>query len=162
MWINQPRSSRTMAPRLQGDLPCLVRLVTHSSSALSLLLLFASVGALVFFNQPAPASAAGNAAAKKTPNPTPTVTATTPPPTPSFTPTPCPSCQGGLPTHLLTGYWQDFTNSATPLPLRAVNPYYTIVAIAFASSGSQAGQITFSIDAKLASARPISRRVRMD
>jgi chitinase len=57
-----------------------------------------------------------------------------------------------LPTHLLTGYWQDFTNSARPLRLSAVNPYYTIVAVAFASSGSQAGQVSFSIDAKLASA----------
>lgn len=36
--------------------------------------------------------------------------------------------------------------------LSAVNPYYAIVAVAFASSGSQAGQITFRIDAKLASA----------
>lgn len=121
--------------------------------ALLLLLLLGSVGTLVFFNQPAYAFAAGNAAAKKTPTPTSTLTSTpTPLPTPSFTPTPCPSCPGGLPKHLLTGYWQDFTNSATPLPLSAVNPYYTIVAVAFASSGSQAGQITFSIDAKLASA----------
>lgn len=126
--------------------------------ALILLLLLGSVGTLVLFNQPAHAfaagnAAAGNAAAKGTPTPTPTLTSTpTPLPTPSFTPTPCTSCMGGLPKHLLTGYWQDFTNSATPLPLSAVNPYYNIVAVAFASSGSQSGQITFSIDAKLASA----------
>lgn len=121
--------------------------------ALLLLLLLGSVGTLVFFNQSAPAFAARNAGAKKTPTPTSTLTSTpTPPPTPSFTPTPCTSCPGGLPEHLLTGYWQDFTNSAAPLPLSAVNPYYNIVAVAFASSGSQSGQITFSIDAKLSSA----------
>jgi hypothetical protein len=121
--------------------------------ALILLLFIGSVGILVFVNQPATAFGARNAAAKKTPTPTSTLTSTpTPLPTPSFTPTPCTSCPGGLPKHLLTGYWQDFTNNATPLRLSAVNPYYNIVAVAFASSGSQAGQITFSIDAKLASA----------
>jgi chitinase len=154
MWINQPRFSRMKVPRLVARRFAMSRSARHALVfALILFLLLGSVGTLVLFNQSAHAFAAGNAAAKRTPTPTSTLTSTpTPLPTPSFTPTPCTSCTGGLPKHLLTGYWQDFTNSATPLPLSAVNPYYNIVAVAFASSGSQAGQITFSIDAKLASA----------
>lgn len=90
-----------------------------------------------------------------TPTPTPTNTAT-PTPTPTNTatptPTPCTSC-GGLPSHLITGYWQDFTNGATPLPLRAVNSNYTIIAVAFANADpNNPGGVTFSIDSGLASA----------
>ncbi len=61
-------------------------------------------------------------AGSSTPTPTPTQTTTptatptqtaTPSPTPvTPTPTPCTTC-GSLPKHLLTGYWQDFTNGAT-------------------------------------------------
>jgi chitinase len=83
-----------------------------------------------------------------TPTPTPTSTAT---PTP--TPTPCTNCGGSLPRHILTGYWQDFTNGATPLRLSAINTYYNLIAVAFANADpSRPGAVTFSIDSGLASA----------
>src|SRR5579875_1113059 len=93
-----------------------------------------------------------------TPTPTPTQTSTpTPTPTPTQTstptpaPTPCSSC--GLPEHLITGYWQDFTNGATPLRLSAVNPNYTLIAVAFANADpNNPGGVTFSIDSGLSSA----------
>ncbi len=85
---------------------------------------------------------------------TPTRTATptrTSTPTPS--PTPCTSCGGGLPKHLITGYWQDFTNGAAVMRLSAVNSNYTIIAVAFANADpSHPGGVTFSIDSGLSSA----------
>src|SRR5579883_2943076 len=70
------------------------------------------------------------------PGPTPTPTATAKPtatatatatvkptatPTATATATPCTSCGGGaLPKHALMGYWQDFTNGATPLSIAQV------------------------------------------
>ena len=86
----------------------------------------------------------------RTPTPTPT---STPTQTPTPTPTPCTSCGGSLPKHLLTGYWQDFTNGATPLRLSAVNSNYTIIAVAFANANPNSpGGVTFSIDPGLSSA----------
>ena len=58
----------------------------------------------------------------------------------------------GLPAHLLMGYWQDFTNSATPLTLAQVPANYNLVAVAFGDSDSTPGQVTFSVDSGLASA----------
>jgi chitinase len=58
----------------------------------------------------------------------------------------------GLPAHLLMGYWQDFTNGATPLTLANVPSSYNIVAVAFGNSGSTPGQVTFGIDSGLSSA----------
>ncbi len=58
----------------------------------------------------------------------------------------------GLPAHLLMGYWQDFTNSATPLTLAQVPSDYNLVAVAFGDSDSTPGQVTFSVDSGLASA----------
>jgi len=82
--------------------------------------------------------------------PTPTQTAT---PTPTSTPITCTTCGGSLPKHLLTGYWQDFTNGATSSQLSAVNSNYTIVAVAFANADpNTAGAVTFSIDSGLSSA----------
>ncbi len=53
----------------------------------------------------------------------------------------------------MTGYWQDFTNGATPLRLNAVNANYTIIAVAFANADpANAGGVTFSIDSGLSSA----------
>jgi chitinase len=99
-------------------------------------------------------------AGSSTPTPTPTSGATstpTPTPTQAATPTPtatpCTTCGGSLPKHLLTGYWQDFTNGATSLRLSAVNSAYTIVAVAFANADpNNAGAVTFSIDSGLSSA----------
>ena len=59
---------------------------------------------------------------------------------------------GGLPAHLLMGYWQDFTNGATPLTLADVPASYNLVAVAFGDSDSTPGQVTFSVDSGLASA----------
>lgn len=60
---------------------------------------------------------------------------------------------GNLPKHLLTGYWQNFTNAATPLRLSAVPSTYDIVAVAFADANpSLPGAVTFSVDSGLSSA----------
>ncbi|NUT35714.1 MAG: carbohydrate-binding protein [Hamadaea sp.] len=63
-------------------------------------------------------------------------------------------CQTGtLPKHLLTGYWQNFVNGATPLRLASVPTTYDVVAVAFAEADpSAAGGVTFGIDAGLSSA----------
>ena len=93
---------------------------------------------------------------KSPPTPTPTTPISTPTPVPTTvppTPTPCTSCNSGLPKHLLTGYWQDFTNGATPLRLSAVNSNYTIIAVAFANADpANPGGVTFSLDSGLSSA----------
>lgn len=86
------------------------------------------------------------------PSPTPTTTPS-PTPIPTATPTPCPNCGGSLPKHVLTGYWQDFTNNATPLRLSAVNSQYDLIAVAFANAdAAHPGGVTFSIDSGLSSA----------
>jgi chitinase len=95
-------------------------------------------------------------AGTSTPTPTPTTAPGTPtstPSTPTPTPTPCTNCGGSLPTHILTGYWQDFTNGATPLRLSAVNSNYDLIAVAFANADPNTpGAVTFSIDSGLSSA----------
>lgn len=58
----------------------------------------------------------------------------------------------GLPAHVLMGYWQDFTNGATPLTLAQVPSSYNLVAVAFGNSDSTPGQVTFSLDSGLSSA----------
>jgi chitinase len=58
----------------------------------------------------------------------------------------------GLPAHVLMGYWQDFTNGATPLTLADVPTSYNLVAVAFGDSDSTPGQVTFSVDSGLSSA----------
>jgi chitinase len=59
---------------------------------------------------------------------------------------------GGLPAHLLMGYWQDFTNGATPLTLAAVPTSYNLIAVAFGNSDATPGQVTFSVDSGLSAA----------
>jgi chitinase len=60
---------------------------------------------------------------------------------------------GALPKHVLTGYWQDFTNSATSLKLSSVPSGYNLVAVAFANADpASAGGVTFSVDSGLSSA----------
>jgi chitinase len=58
---------------------------------------------------------------------------------------------GGLPAHILMGYWQDFTNGATPLTLAAVPSKYNLIAVAFGNATSTPGQVSFSLDPTLAS-----------
>jgi chitinase len=57
----------------------------------------------------------------------------------------------GLPAHLLMGYWQDFTNGATPLTLADVPSSYNLVAVAFGTATTTPGQVAFSLDPTLAS-----------
>lgn len=58
-----------------------------------------------------------------------------------------------LPTHMLTGYWQDFVNGAEPLALSDVPGEYDLVAVAFADSvRSEAGAVDFHIDKDLSEA----------
>jgi chitinase len=59
---------------------------------------------------------------------------------------------GSLPAHILMGYWQDFTNGATPLTLAAVPTSYNLVAVAFGTATSTPGQVAFSLDSGLSSA----------
>jgi len=59
---------------------------------------------------------------------------------------------GGLPAHLLMGYWQDFTNGATPLSIAAVPTSYNLIAVAFGNSDATPGQVTFSVDSGLSAA----------
>jgi chitinase len=63
-----------------------------------------------------------------------------------------PADSSGLPAHLLMGYWQDFTNGATPLTLADVPSSYNLVAVAFGNAGTTPGQVTFSLDSGLSSA----------
>jgi chitinase len=58
---------------------------------------------------------------------------------------------GSLPAHILMGYWQDFTNGATPLTLAAVPASYNLVAVAFGTATTTPGQVAFSLDSTLAS-----------
>ena len=57
----------------------------------------------------------------------------------------------GLPAHVLMGYWQDFTNGATALTLANVPTSYNLVAVAFGTATTTAGQVAFSLDPTLAS-----------
>jgi len=57
---------------------------------------------------------------------------------------------GNLPAHVLMGYWQDFTNGATPLTLADVPASYNLVAVAFGNATTTPGQVTFSLDSTLA------------
>src|SRR5437660_7054817 len=72
-----------------------------------------------------------------------------PTPTPTPTPTPGPTPQGGLPKHLLTGYWQDFNNGAKCLRISDVPTTYNIIAVAFANSTATAGAVDFTVDSGL-------------
>jgi len=59
--------------------------------------------------------------------------------------------QTGLPTHILTGYWQNFDNGAKCLKISDVPQTYNIIAIAFAEATTTAGEVTFKLDSNLAS-----------
>jgi chitinase len=82
-------------------------------------------------------------------------TPTTPPPTtpPPTTPPPTnPPPTGGLPKHLLTGYWHNFANPAVELRLRDVPAEYDVVAVAFAEATATPGALAFGVDPGLAAA----------
>jgi chitinase len=65
---------------------------------------------------------------------------------------PARSDASGLPAHVLMGYWQDFTNGATPLTLAGVPASYNLVAVAFGAATSTPGQVDFSLDPGLSAA----------
>ncbi|WP_327008567.1 glycosyl hydrolase family 18 protein [Dactylosporangium sp. NBC_01737] len=72
---------------------------------------------------------------------------------PSTSPSPSTSTPPSpLPKHFLTGYWQDFVNSAAKLKLRDTPSEYDLIDVAFAETGSQPGQLTFAVDPQLAAA----------
>ena len=57
-----------------------------------------------------------------------------------------------LPTHLLTGYWQNFDNGATNVRLRDIPSSYTIIAVSFADADpSKPGGLTFTLDSTVSS-----------
>jgi chitinase len=59
---------------------------------------------------------------------------------------------GSLPKHVLTGYWHNFDNGATPQRIRDVPANYDLIAVAFADTDpSRAGGITFTLDSGLSS-----------
>nr|WP_281533085.1 chitinase [Anaerocolumna aminovalerica] len=60
--------------------------------------------------------------------------------------------QSGLPTHLLTGYWQNFNNGAKCLRISDVPVSYDIIAVAFADATSTPGAVSFTLDSGLSSA----------
>lgn len=57
-----------------------------------------------------------------------------------------------LPAHVLTGYWQDFTNGAKPLRLADVPTTYNLVAVSFGTATGTPGQVAFSVGPDLARA----------
>lgn len=58
-----------------------------------------------------------------------------------------------LPEHLLTGYWQNFDNGATPLRLSDVPTSYDLIAVAFADAVRTDGaKVSFHVDEGLSDA----------
>ncbi|WP_051816573.1 chitinase [Kitasatospora sp. NRRL B-11411] len=86
-------------------------------------------------------------------SPSPTVSESSSPPA---SPSPSPSTSTSTPPppprkHLLTGYWQDFYNGATPQRISDVPAAYDIIAVAFADATSTQGGISFTLDPTLSS-----------
>ncbi|MEV5707524.1 glycosyl hydrolase family 18 protein [Actinoallomurus sp. NPDC052274] len=59
---------------------------------------------------------------------------------------------GPLPRHFLTGYWHDFANPARELRLSEVPADYDLIAVAFGTATSRAGEVTFGVDPGLSTA----------
>jgi chitinase/chitodextrinase len=62
------------------------------------------------------------------------------------------NADNALPTHLLTGYWQNFNNGAKCLRINDVPAAYDIIAVAFADATTTPGQVSFTLDSGLAAA----------
>jgi chitinase len=93
-------------------------------------------------------SASPSASPSSSPNPSPSRSSS-----PSPSPTTSPPSSGSLPKHFLTGYWQDFTNSAKPMRLRDVPTDFDLVAVAFADADpTRTGGVTFAVDPGLSTA----------
>src|SRR5699024_10831302 len=59
---------------------------------------------------------------------------------------------GNLPDHLLEGYWQNFTNDAPEMTLADVPEDYDIVAVAFGTATTTAGEVEVGVDDELSDA----------
>lgn len=57
-----------------------------------------------------------------------------------------------LPTHMVTGYWHNFTNGSKNLKLGDVPKYYDMVCVAFTGNTSTPGEVTFKVDPDLSRA----------
>ncbi|MDQ0378540.1 chitinase [Amycolatopsis thermophila] len=61
--------------------------------------------------------------------------------------------QAALPSKQLTGYWQNFVNSAQPLKLSQVPDSYDVIVLAFANADpATPGAVTFGVDPDLSNA----------
>jgi len=64
-----------------------------------------------------------------------------------------PSAGAAADAHVLTGYWQNFTNGAKAMRLADVSEKYDIIAVAFANAdASKPGGVTFGVDPDLSKA----------
>ncbi|MFJ5923676.1 chitinase [Kitasatospora sp. NPDC092948] len=88
-------------------------------------------------------SASPSASDSASPSPS-TSTSASPSPSSSTTTPPPPGQK-----HLLTGYWQNFYNGATPQRISDVPAAYDIIAVAFADATSTQGAISFTLDPTL-------------
>ena len=55
----------------------------------------------------------------------------------------------GLPTYVLTGYWQNFNNGAKVLRISDVPAAYDIICVSFGESTSVPGEVVFNLDSSL-------------
>ena len=104
-----------------------------------------------------PPTTSSPTAAPTTTKASPTAPPTTAKPTtapPTTTPPTSPTNpSGGLPKHVLAGYWQDFTNGATSMKLSSVPTGYNLVDVAFATAdANNDGGVTYSVDSGLSTA----------
>ncbi|MEU9332394.1 glycoside hydrolase family 18 protein [Streptomyces sp. NPDC048290] len=60
--------------------------------------------------------------------------------------TPTDGGTGTVPKHAVTGYWQNFNNSATVQKISDVPAAYDIIAVAFADATATPGAVTFNLD----------------
>ena len=57
-----------------------------------------------------------------------------------------------LPQHMVTGYWHNFLNGATPLKISDVPTSYDMICVSFANSTGVAGRLSFELDKDLCAA----------
>lgn len=57
-----------------------------------------------------------------------------------------------LPTHMVTGYWHNFTNGSKNLKLADIPDYYDMICVAFTGNTSTPGEVTFAVDPDLSRA----------
>ncbi len=99
------------------------------------------------------ALATGTANAATAPAPSAAAAASTTSPQSQPTPLGGEAVLSARPKHVLAGYWQNFVNKATPLPLASVPRGYNLVDVAFAAAGAHHdGGVTFRLSPALAKA----------